>query len=1015
MAIPVDAGTRTALQAPVKQLRSTITWTGVDMQPHTMTSEDRIISIKKEAEGYYFASALRKITITTSGTDTELMDQDVAITIQVKKSDQTWGNLPWGTFHIEETTVNEDKGTTTYTGYGGVYKLQQREYIGGELNFPTTVGGLITQVAEATGLVVNGGKEILPAEYQSVEYIQSSGTQSIETGITFDGLTSVEAEFFPGDISSSTIKGVFGKYDVTWGCQAFLRNNGIGMRFGSTNIETGTGLKLNDWNTIRLDTTGLYLNGVAKATYTKTALSTTSTATIPIFKRADGEYGDIKIKKFLVSKNNQLVANYHPAIRRSDNKPGLYDTVGGTFYTNAGTGEFTAGPETHWLPNADAPITEDLYARITGTTYRDILEEIAGATGTLAVIGGGDDTLDFNPAPIAAATDTMTEDNLIKFKIGENWGKCSAVVLSRQPQGDNIEVVDEDLTKEPNGQNKMDLAPISNMEIYGSQQCTYEMETDAQLGRDVLHITQNGTFPGLWYKLPDWLTGTRLKFKNYAITIRYKYTGAGSGACMFNGRNNWEVLTSNARILDQTTTWKTATAKVSKSDAGWSSYTPIYLTIQLPYGGSGKEMWVSDIQVQEITDEQYADPNFTTTIEPFVANGRVDLVITNNEILDDQRETTATPILDAVKGWEYREATLKTEGHGYHEIGDRIDVTIGTETYQTIITKSVIIVDGGINETLTSTIPTKTSIDYSKTGGITKTIYNTELAVDKQGQEIVGIVSRQDQQDETIAENYTRIIQNINSIVQTVQVSGGGNLIKNSVGFGKAADGTLTVWQYGAGADTTTVKSQSSTGSLNAGGISGHEIDVNGATISQTVQLTAGELYNLSCRVQKQATGTATITIDDGVQTTTLTAQASTAYEWNQLNADFTPQAGSVTITITTTGGWTAITDLMLAQGGISGWRQASGEIYNLQVSVDQDGVQVRSTTYAGDYVQITPLEFAGYSNAGGTMKKVFTVNRDTTEVAKLKAESMIKMPPMEIVPIDNVNYKGWAIVKAAE
>lgn len=34
------------------------------------------------------------------------------------------------------------------------------------------------------------------------------------------------------------------------------------------------------------------------------------------------------------------VRNFVPALRLSDNKPGLYDTVNGVFYTNAGTGEF---------------------------------------------------------------------------------------------------------------------------------------------------------------------------------------------------------------------------------------------------------------------------------------------------------------------------------------------------------------------------------------------------------------------------------------------------------------------------------------------------------------------------------------------------------------------------------------------------------------------------------------------------------------------------------------------------
>lgn len=653
MAIQIDAATKQALQAPVKQLRAEITWTEDD-QTHTLTSEDEIISIKKEAEGYQFASAMRKITITATGTSAVLQDQAVQVNIKVKLQDNSWGNLPWGTFTITETAINKDKGTTTYTGYGGVYKLQQQEYRAGDLTFPTTIKGLAEELTAARGL-------------------------TLDTDLT----------------------------------------------------------------------------------------------------------------------------NY---------------------------------------PNANAPISEDLWAQITGTTYRDIIEEIAGAMGSLAVISGGDDGLDFK-LPTTTAIDTMTEDNLVTFKIGASWGPANAVVLTRQPQGDNIEVFDE---------------------------------------------------------------------------------------------------------------------------------------------------------------------------QSVLANGRTDVTIANNEILDDQRETTAQPLLNAVLGWNYREATMKTEGHGYHEIGDRIDVTIDGQTFPVFITKSTITVDGGISETLTSTIPESIAIDYAKSGGITKTIYNTELAVDKQNQEIIGIVSRQDQTDETIAENYTRLLQTINNIQATVQVSGGGNLIKNSVGYGKQADGTLTIWQYGTGADTSNVRSQSSTASLNAGAISAYEIDLASTSISQDIQLTAGETYNLSCRIQKSAVGTATVTITDGTNTQTITAQDQVAYNWNQLDADFTPTTGAVTVTLTTTNGTASFTDLMLAQGGKTAWRQASGEIYNLQVSVDQDGVLVKSGTYAGDYVQITPLEFAGYSNASGTTKKVFTVNRDTTEVTKIQVENMIKMPPLEIVPINNATFRGWAIVKTA-
>ena len=411
------------------------------------------------------------------------------------------------------------------------------------------------------------------------------------------------------------------------------------------------------------------------------------------------------------------------------------------------------------------------------------------------------------------------------------------------------------------------------------------------------------------------------------------------------------------------------------------------------------------------------EPGSTRTdYVPYQENGIVPLTIANNQILDEQRETTAQPILDAVKGWEYRNAEIKTEGHGYHEIGDRLDISVGGNTYQTVVTKSTITVDGGISETLTSKTPEVIQINYAKSGGISKTVYRTELEVDKQEQLINSIVSRQDATDAAVQEQFTQVTQSLTNIVATAQASGGGNLIMNSVGFGKDSDGKLTVWEYGTGATTTTVKSQSSPASLNAGAVSGHEIMMTGAsTISQDVALTPGEEYTLALRAQKGTIGSATISIGNSTETATITLESGTAYSWSQQTVKITPTIGANTVTISVASGTTVeITDLILTTGGGTTWRQASGEIYNTQVSLDQGGVQVRSSVYTGDYVEITPLEFAGYSNAGGSMQKVFSLNRDTTEVEKLEARSQIKMPPIKIVPINNSSYQGWAFVKEA-
>jgi hypothetical protein len=51
-----------------------------------------------------------------------------------------------------------------------------------------------------------------------------------------------------------------------------------------------------------------------------------------------------RLFKCNIYNGGQLVRNFIPAKRRSDNIVGLYDAVNKQFYTNAGSGSFTAGP-----------------------------------------------------------------------------------------------------------------------------------------------------------------------------------------------------------------------------------------------------------------------------------------------------------------------------------------------------------------------------------------------------------------------------------------------------------------------------------------------------------------------------------------------------------------------------------------------------------------------------------------------------------------------------------------------
>ncbi len=397
--------------------------------------------------------------------------------------------------------------------------------------------------------------------------------------------------------------------------------------------------------------------------------------------------------------------------------------------------------------------------------------------------------------------------------------------------------------------------------------------------------------------------------------------------------------------------------------------------------------------------------------DSITANGLTEVKLANNEILDDNRENMAQPILDAVDGFYFYPFEATTEGHGWHEIGDRIAITDGTNTWEVVITDIKLTVDGALKEVIKGVAPDDTTTDYALAGGITKTIYNTEIKVDKQGQEITSVVSRQDQLENETLETFTQVVQNINSITTTIQTTGGGNLLHNSVGYNVDSDGNLVNWTK-----TGTVTADSSPESVSYGALSGNQINLSASSsITQRVAVdTQGSVYSFGFKAKKGTTGTATIHLRNAVDDYTISIPANTSVLWESYElTNLTPHDSYFDIVVQTDANITefAITDLIINVGDSkTPWVPASDEILSKSVAIDGDGVTVRSSTN-NDYVQLNELGLNGYHGSDN----VFKLQQDVTEVAKLKARNQITMPPIKIVPITQGNSAGWAFVKTEE
>ncbi len=188
----------------------------------------------------------------------------------------------------------------------------------------------------------------VPSEYQEVEYIESSGTQYIDTGMKLNQNSGVE--FKISNITYGTTK-IFGS-----------RSSATSNNFSIISTATSIVLDFQNYNnnrlqvstpisepiTISLNNQKMIVNTNEKNIGTYTSFTTPGNAYI--FNGAGTfptGYGNSTMRLYYckIWNNSTLVRDLIPCYRKSDNEPGLYDLANNVFYTNAGTDSFTYGNE----------------------------------------------------------------------------------------------------------------------------------------------------------------------------------------------------------------------------------------------------------------------------------------------------------------------------------------------------------------------------------------------------------------------------------------------------------------------------------------------------------------------------------------------------------------------------------------------------------------------------------------------------------------------------------------------
>ena len=407
--------------------------------------------------------------------------------------------------------------------------------------------------------------------------------------------------------------------------------------------------------------------------------------------------------------------------------------------------------------------------------------------------------------------------------------------------------------------------------------------------------------------------------------------------------------------------------------------------------------------------------------ESIEENGLTEFKIENNEIIDKDRDSAMTDIYNALHGIKYYPFEITTEGLGWYEIADNFDIINDTnDTFNTTLFNFSIQIDGGIKEILKTTAATKTQTQYQYATTIGKRVKNTEILVNKQEQYIQSLVSDVYDEDGIVHENFTQIYQDINNIVNSVQNTGGSNLLLNSVMFAYDENGNPNSWEI---SESGSLFINSSAEAMNNGSISGHVFTLSNKTVKQKVSvkidsddipLDQKTYYTFSTKIKKDITGTCYIKLYNSNEEhiIELSEGESSFYGDYEIKGLLPKDNYYIVEFYGSEDSNATFTDNMFALGEYrSQWTQANGEIMNTQVNISLDGIVVKSSIYAGDYTIVSPLEFAGYSNINGVTTKVFSLNKDVTLVKKLESEDEIKMVPIKIVPITSGELQGWAFV----
>lgn len=210
----------------------------------------------------------------------------------------------------------------------------------------------------------------------------------------------------------------------------------------------------------------------------------------------------------------------------------------------------------------------------------------------------------------------------------------------------------------------------------------------------------------------------------------------------------------------------------------------------------------------------------------------------------------------------------------------------------------------------------------------------------------------------------------------TLEQMSGYNLLLNSVGW----NGT-NMWEADGGIATV------DDNDVNDHTTSGRAFRLDAASMSQTVKVRQGAVYTISCLYKTYTSASSLKVIQGGAESVVFeTTAAYVDDEWHEASLVIQAAGTELTVAISSSASYLMISDLILNEGSIKKqWTPHTDEIYTAGVKIDKTGIEIEQSD-TDTITKIDSTEFSVIDKNSG--EKVLRVNRDTTELTKLRTTS---------------------------